>query len=68
MFLWRKSAGAKENVHILVDKWPDIDLPHSRVIRKAPDSRFRRFLELLLARSGCKHVDLIRFFHGLYWF
>ncbi|CAJ1327330.1 unnamed protein product [Effrenium voratum] len=23
-----------ENVHILVDKWPDIDLPHSRVIRK----------------------------------
>lgn len=23
-----------ENIHILVDKWPDIDLPHSRVIRK----------------------------------
>ncbi|CAK9001376.1 Hypothetical protein (Fragment) [Durusdinium trenchii] len=23
-----------EHVHILVDKWPDIDLPHSRVIRK----------------------------------
>lgn len=26
-----------ENVHILVDKWPDIDLPHSRVIRKADE-------------------------------
>lgn len=26
---------SQEHVHILVDKWPDIDLPHSRVIRKA---------------------------------